>query len=68
MISALGDSELAAAVEALDQDSCDVLMKYLYRFMGNSSSCGTCLKLHALVAEKAGAGSIIRVLTDRKQV
>jgi hypothetical protein len=26
------------------------------------------LKMHALVAEKAGAGAIIRSLTDRKQV
>lgn len=68
ILASLNDSEIKAAVEALDLDSCDVLMKYVYRFMGKAASCGTMLKLHALLSEKAGVGSIIRVLTDRKQV
>ena len=68
VIVALADSELAGAVEALDLETCDVLMKYLYRFMARASNCGTALKLHAMLTEKAGVGSIVRVLTDRKQV
>lgn len=49
----------------------DVLMKYLYRFLGDPDTCsgsGLVLKWHKKVAEKAGDGAIIRVMTDRKTV
>jgi actin related protein 2/3 complex subunit 5 len=68
VLAALTDSECSAAVEALDVETCDVLMKYLYRFMWRASNCQTSLKLHALLTEKAGHGCIVRALTDRKTV
>ena len=46
-------------------------MKYLYRFLGDPDTCsgsGLVLKWHKKVAEKAGDGAIIRVMTDRKTV
>ena len=68
VIASLTDSDIAGVVAALDLDACDVLMKYVYRLMGKASNCGTVLKLHGQITDKAGIGSIIRVITDRKQV
>lgn len=62
------DADLTKAVAALSLENCDQLMKYLYKLMGRSKNCATILKLHAQVVEKAGVGSIVRVLTDRRQV
>ena len=56
------------AIEQLDPDACDILMKYVYKFMARSQNCALMLKVHAQITEKAGPGSIMRVLTDRKQV
>ena len=55
-------------LRSLDLEACDVLMKYVYKLMANQSNCALMLKLHAQLVEKAGLGSIVRVMTDRKQV
>jgi len=70
VLTTLADSEIPAIIESLDLESCDALMKYLYKFMERpkTSNCGLMLKIHAALSEKAGMGSIVRVLTDRKQV
>ena len=62
------DSEISEAIEQLDLDACDILMKYVFKFMGRAQNCALMLKLHALITEKAGPGSIMRALTDRKLV
>ena len=64
----LQDAEISEAIEHLDPDACDILMKYVYKFMARSQNCALMLKVHAQITEKAGPGSIMRVLTDRKQV
>ncbi len=68
VIAAISDSELAGIVEGLDMESCDNLMKYVFRSMGKSNNCASMLKLHALLSEKAGIGCIVRAMTDRKTV
>jgi hypothetical protein len=68
VLLSLQDSEISDAIDSLDLDSCDILLKYVYKFMGKLQNCALMLKLHALLCERAGPGSIIRVLTDRKQV
>ena len=68
VLIALSESEIPALIQKLDLESCDVLMKYVYKFMGRTSNCGLMLKLHAQLVEKAGLGSIMRVMCDRKQV
>lgn len=67
-MSTLTESEISGLVEGLDMESSDVLMKYVFKFMGKSSNCGTMLKLHAQIVEKAGLGCIVRAMTDRKTV
>jgi len=62
------DAELTKAVGALSLEACDQLMKIVYKLMGRSKNCATMLKLHAELVEKAGVGSIVRTLTDRRQV
>lgn len=55
-------------IQKLDLDACDILMKYIYKLMAKSSNCALMLKLHSQLVEKAGLGSIVRVMCDRKQV
>ena len=68
MLLSLQDAEINEAIAQLDMDSCDILMKYVFKFMDKAQHCTLMLKLHAQISEKAGPGSIMRVLTDRKQV
>lgn len=68
VLLSLQDAEISEAIDLLDLDSCDILMKYVYKFMGKLQICVLMLKVHGQLCEKAGPGSIIRVLTDRKQV
>jgi actin related protein 2/3 complex subunit 5 len=68
VLSTLTDSEIPALVDALDSDATDILMKYVFKFMGKSANCATMLKLHAQIVEKAGLGCIVRAMTDRKTV
>lgn len=65
-ISSIQESEVSAIIDQLDLDSCDVLMKYLYRLMSKNSNCAIVLKIHSVLHDRAGVGSIVRVLTDRK--
>lgn len=58
--------QMDSAVEELDNDSLDVLMKYVYRgfeFPSDGSS-GHLLQWHEKVYAKGGVGAIVRVLTD----
>nr|XP_054770259.1 actin-related protein 2/3 complex subunit 5-C-like [Lytechinus pictus] len=70
VLTAFKVSEVGAAVNALDSDSIDILMKYIYREFAAPSekSAGICLTWHEKVYAVSGVGSIIRVLTDRKGV
>ena len=68
VLSAIADAEIPTIVDGLDSESLDNLMKYVYKFMQKSTNCSQMLKLHASITDKAGVGSIIRVMTDRKQV
>lgn len=68
VLSQISDSEITALVENLSMDLLDNLMKYVFKFMGKSVNCGTMLKLHAQIVDKAGSGCIVRAMTDRKTV
>lgn len=68
VLSTIQEAEIPALLKGLDLDSCDVLMKYVYKLMAKSSNCAIMLKIHAQLVEKAGLGSIVRVMVDRKQV
>ena len=77
-LAIIPDAELGSIVTQLDSERCETLMKYVYKIMGKpveerkaaekSGDCATALKLQALLHEKIGPGSVIRVLTDRKVV
>lgn len=63
-------SEMEKAVSALDRDSVDVLMKYIYRGfeIPSEGSSGHLLAWHEKAYAAGGVGSIVRVMTDRKRV
>lgn len=59
-------SQIDSALEILNPEQIDTLMKYIYRgfeFPSDGSS-GHLLQWHEKVFSKAGVGSIVRVLTD----
>ncbi|XP_072176632.1 actin-related protein 2/3 complex subunit 5-B-like [Diadema setosum] len=63
-------SEVENAVNSLDPESIDVLMKYIYRSFAEPSegTAGIMLTWHEKVYAVGGVGCIMRVLTDRKGV
>lgn len=67
-----GVEKIEEAVNSLDKDSVDVLMKYIYRGFelpaSENVTCAALLVWHEKVMEKGGLGSIIRVMTDRRRV
>lgn len=62
-------SQIEEAVNALDRDLVDVLMKYIYRGFETPSegSSGHLLLWHERAYAVGGVGSIVRVLTDSKK-
>ncbi|KAF7490205.1 Actin-related protein 2/3 complex subunit 5 [Sarcoptes scabiei] len=63
-------SEIEAIVQELNFDENDILMKYIYRGfeVPSDNSSAHLLVWHDRSFAKGGAGSIIRVLTDRKRI
>jgi len=64
--------DIQAMLKALDPESQDTLMKYIYKGMatpGSSDiSASVLLTWHEKLTEIAGTGCIVRVMTDRKTV
>ena len=67
-IAACKDDEIKTIVAGLDNSSCDNLMKYVYKGLGLADNSGQLLKWHAQLVQKAGLGSIMRSIADRKTV
>jgi len=63
-------SQIDEVISQLDVDMIDVLMKYIYKGFEKSTEkkSNHLLMWHEKVYAVGGAGSIIRVLTDRKRV
>lgn len=68
VLGGISDADFPGVIAILDDESCDVLMKYIYRFLERTSNCANMLKFHSHLLQKVGIGSIVRVLTDRKTV
>ncbi|GMH92710.1 hypothetical protein TrST_g1800 [Triparma strigata] len=71
VITAVGESDIDSVIEKLEMAECDILMKYIYKLLGDTShsdKSGVMLKWHAKLLKKTGMGSIVRSMTDRKTV
>jgi hypothetical protein len=68
VLVAAPEHEINALVDSLDDDACDLLMRYVYKFMSRSRNCSFMLKLHAKLVSRVGMGAIVRTMTDRKTV
>eukprot|EP00092_Neocalanus_flemingeri_P077606 GFUD01096409.1.p1 GENE.GFUD01096409.1~~GFUD01096409.1.p1 ORF type:complete len:152 (-),score=41.87 GFUD01096409.1:178-633(-) len=70
VLMAIKVSQIDDAVAQLDNESRDVLMKFIYRGfeVPNEGSSAHLLVWHEKVFTVAGVGSIVRVLTDKKRV
>jgi len=72
LMSFKGSEKIEEAVNSLDKDLVDTLMKYIYRGFelpgSENVSCAVLLVWHEKALAKGGLGSIIRVMTDRKKV
>ena len=63
------EDAISGIVERLSLEACDTLMRYVYKGLGTrAEASGTLLKWHARIVERAGVGSIVRVITDRRTV
>ena len=59
----------AAAAAARDVSSARdllLILQYVYKGLSRPENSGALLKLHALLVEKRGLGSIVRAIVDRK--
>lgn len=66
---AIKGSQIEEAVNALEPQQIDVLMKYIYKGFENPSegSSGHLLMWHEKVYSVGGVGCIVRVLSDSKR-
>ena len=61
------EAQLALFLESLcDADAADFLMKVVYRGLKTPDASATLLRLHALLLERFGMGSIVRAIVDRQ--
>jgi len=68
VLAAIKEKDIEPAVNALNADQLDVLMKYVYRGLSSGEQSAALLKWHESVLKKSGLGSIVRALTERKTV
>lgn len=66
VLTGFKDPDMKAAVDSLDIEQLDLLMKYLYRALETGENASAPLfKWHKAIVEKTGAGSIVRALVER---
>ena len=65
-MGAVSDANIGSVVDGLNENQCDVLMKYVYKGLERGENSGSLFKWHAKVQAKAGLGSIVRAMSDRK--
>eukprot|EP01113_Clastostelium_recurvatum_P039187 TRINITY_DN595_c0_g1_i1.p1 TRINITY_DN595_c0_g1~~TRINITY_DN595_c0_g1_i1.p1 ORF type:complete len:160 (-),score=49.87 TRINITY_DN595_c0_g1_i1:88-513(-) len=68
VLNTIKEAQVDGAVNALNDDQLDVLMKYVYRGLANGETSAPFFKWHESVLKKGGLGSIVRAITDRKNV
>ncbi|XP_078497954.1 actin-related protein 2/3 complex subunit 5-like protein [Lissotriton helveticus] len=70
VLTAFKNSEIEQAVQTLDRNGIDLLMKYIYKGFEKptENSSAILLQWHEKVLAVGGLGSIVRVLTARKTV
>ncbi|KAJ8357195.1 hypothetical protein SKAU_G00199890 [Synaphobranchus kaupii] len=70
VLTSFKSSEVEEAVQSLDNNGVDILMKYIYKGFEKPSdnSSAVLLQWHEKALSAGGVGSIVRVLTARKTV
>jgi len=68
MMSFKGEKNIDDAIGSLDQDSVDILMKYIYRNFAEPADKTSALFLtwHERAFKVGGYGAILRTMTDRR--
>ena len=70
-LSSVREADIEGVVNALSVEQCDVLMKYLYRGLGQPGKkhdvYTVLLKWHPLVLKRAGPASIMRTISEVRE-
>ena len=71
VLTAVKEADIEAAVNSLSYEQCDVLMKYLYRGLGQPSKktevYQVLLKWHPLVLKRGGQACVMRTISEVKE-
>ncbi|KAM9988278.1 hypothetical protein ACTFIZ_003648 [Dictyostelium cf. discoideum] len=68
LLGSFKDKDVETSVETLNDDQLDILMKYVYRGLATGENSPIFFKWHECVLKKGGAGTIIRVISEKKTV
>ena len=71
VLSSMKTSDIQNALQSLNVEDLDVLLKYVYKGFSlglDGQQCACLLSWHEKIVAKGGMGSVIRVLTDRKRL
>ncbi|KAK0425171.1 hypothetical protein QR680_009069 [Steinernema hermaphroditum] len=71
VLTSFKTNEIEGAVQKLDDDEADLLMKYVYKAMdilADGANCQYLLVWHAQIIQRSGLGAVMRVLSDRRRV
>ena len=68
VLTSAKEAQMKAAVDSLDADQVDTLMKYVYRHLSSGDNSAILLAWHAAAFEKGGLGSIVRAIASRRPV
>jgi len=68
VLSQCKESEIKSLVDSLNQESLDLLMKYIYKCLETGQNTAHLFKWHKSVLEKGGHGTIVRALVERKSI
>ena len=65
-LTGVKEADLGKTLESLSDTEIDTALKFVYWGLSTGQNAPILLKWHAAIVDKAGVGSVMRTLTERK--